>query len=714
MAKRAVDPLSAARDSVAHNALARRDFFKLSLGVGAAVTVVQGSPGFAQAQSTVDPRFGLNLVTYPPPNPKLPQDCTPHELELRMKFLDSERHIYRWSLNVENVEGIPMLENLPVGENPSVDWLIEFIDNFIDLLANLVATAVEKVIPESQPVTRTIATSLVSIKELLLVEVEKYTVLVKKYDSLPVNVVVDTADRAAIDLVGRTLMGIVSQLQTLRKDLFATIESELKRQHRWIGEIGQRGGLAEYDQMWGTIPIPKVAQEVDSDEFFGYARVAGPNPVLIEKLTRLPSELSLDGDRFSRSAGETFEDAYADGRVFILNYAALGSMAKEDATFKLLTGDGYNTAPIALFVLPRGGSVMRPVLIQIGQESGSSPVFYAPAPGDDDTSAYWGWRMAKTVVQTADFNYHEMFSHLAHTHLVSEGFCVAMHRTIPRGHPLRELLEPHFEGALFINAVAASIIMGPYTFGDIILAPAMADIATEVGTKRGEWNFTEKMPPRDFQARGVDDPRLEYPYRDDALLIWNEILGWVGDYLAVYYVDDEAVRLDTDLDAWVNEVQREAKISGFDRPQTRADLVQSISMVIFTASAQHAAVNYLQRDEMTYSAYYSGTLKSLPDKPDGTYTEDDWVNMLPTFLSASAQMYFLNVLGTVYYRRLGEYKLPYFPHRPALTDTRVADPLEKFNSRLRAVEEEIVRRNAGRKWEYPYLLPSNIPTSTNI
>ena len=88
--------------------------------------------------------------------------------------------------------------------------------------------------------------------------------------------------------------------------------------------------------------------------------------------------------------------------------------------------------------------------------------------------------------------------------------------------------------------------------------------------------------------------------------------------------------------------------------------------------------------------------------------------MLPTFLSAFAQMYFLNVLGAVYYRRLGDYRKSTFPHPPALTDARVQTPLNNFRDGLKNLEATITQRNQDRLWEYPYLLPSNIPMSTNI
>ena len=37
------------------------------------------------------------------------------------------------------------------------------------------------------------------------------------------------------------------------------------------------------------------------------------------------------------------------------------------------------------------------------------------------------------------------------------------------------------------------------------------------------------------------DELPDYPYRDDALLIWNAIDQWVGEYIAVYYAGDADV-----------------------------------------------------------------------------------------------------------------------------------------------------------------------------
>ena len=80
-------------------------------------------------------------------------------------------------------------------------------------------------------------------------------------------------------------------------------------------------------------------------------------------------------------------------------------------------------------------------------------------------------------------------------------------------------------------------------------------------------------------------------------------------------------------------------------------------------------------------------------------------------------MHFLYQLGSVHYRSLGNYKSANFPYLPTLTDpaiTATGGPLSQYRAALVAVEAKITAANTTRSYPYPYLLPSQIPTSTNI
>jgi arachidonate 15-lipoxygenase len=148
--------------------------------------------------------------------------------------------------------------------------------------------------------------------------------------------------------------------------------------------------------------------------------------------------------------------------------------------------------------------------------------------------------MAKSIVQTADGNFHEAVSHLGRTHLVTEPFVIATERQLASTHPVGILLRPHFEGTLFINNAAQEFLIDSQGGVDALLAATIdADRVYAAKSVQG-YVFNDAMLPTALKLRGVDDPTQlpVYPYRDDALLIWNAIHKWASDYLAIYYRTD--------------------------------------------------------------------------------------------------------------------------------------------------------------------------------
>jgi hypothetical protein len=129
-------------------------------------------------------------------------------------------------------------------------------------------------------------------------------------------------------------------------------------------------------------------------------------------------------------AEDSLAAAGAEGRLYLLDYHELLSVVPAAET----EPQKYISAPLALFAVPRGGRSLRPVAIQCGQDPDRFPIFTPPPAGT--TARDWAWEAAKTVVQVAEGNYHELFVHLARTHLLLEALTVASHRYLAEKHPL--------------------------------------------------------------------------------------------------------------------------------------------------------------------------------------------------------------------------------------------------------------------------------------
>jgi len=93
------------------------------------------------------------------------------------------------------------------------------------------------------------------------------------------------------------------------------------------------------------------------------------------------------------------------------------------------------------------------------------------------------------------------------------------------------------------------------------------------------------------------------------LEVWSEIERWVSNYCSIYY-DDAAVRADKELEEWWKEVREKGHGDLKDKQwwpkmQSKMDLTECCTIVIWLASAFHAAVNFGQ---YAYAGY-------VPNRP---------------------------------------------------------------------------------------------------
>jgi arachidonate 15-lipoxygenase len=267
-------------------------------------------------------------------------------------------------------------------------------------------------------------------------------------------------------------------------------------------------------------------------------------------------------------------------------------------------------------------------------------------------------------------------------------------------------------GTFYINDAAESRLTGPGGGVDMVMAAPIATSRAVAVDAVKRWDFVGSMLEADLRARGVDDPLLlpDYPFRDDARLIHGALRDWVEDYVRIWYTGDTDVRDDAELQAWVAEMGAPdgGRLAGVPAVQTVATLIAVVTHVVFTASAQHAAVNFPQGPLMAYAPSFPlSTYAPVGDGDD----EAAWLATLPPLGLAQLQGALGALLGGVHHTQLGRYPVPllgHFAHEP-----RTAAPLAALQARLEAIERTIAARNHGRV-PYPFLLPSQIPQSTNI
>ncbi|PNX96631.1 seed lipoxygenase [Trifolium pratense] len=473
-------------------------------------------------------------------------------------------------------------------------------------------------------------------------------------------------------------------------------------------------------------PPPQVIRVSKSawmtDEEFGREMVAGVNPCVIQLLQEFPPKSTLNatvyGDQTSTitkehlesNLGELTVEAALDGkRLFILNYhdafmpylerINLNAKAYATRTILFLKDDG-TLKPIAIEL-----SLPHPNGVQYGSES---KVFL---PADEGAESII-WLLAKAHVIVNDSCYHQLMSHWLNTHAVVEPFIIATNRHLSVLHPINKLLYPHFRDTININGLArqALINAGGIIEQTFLPGPNSIEISSAVYKN---WVFTDQALPADLIKRGlaVEDPssphglRLaieDYPYAVDGLEIWDAIKAWVEDYVSLYYPTDEAVQKDTEIQTWWKEAVEKGHGDLKDKPwwpkmQSVQDLVQSCSIIIWTASALHAAVNFGQ---YPYGGYILNrptiSRRFIPEK--GTPEYDEMVKSpekayLRTITPKYQTLVDLSVIEILSRHASDEVYLGERDSKFWTSDSRAIQAFQKFGSKLTEIEGKITKRN---------------------
>lgn len=464
--------------------------------------------------------------------------------------------------------------------------------------------------------------------------------------------------------------------------------------------------LEEYEELLSLLPKPDVIKNYKTDSCFAEQRLSGANPLAIQKIDVLPDNFAVTDAHFQKVAGTEFtlEKALKEGKLYFLDYPLLSD----------IKGGVYNNVkkylpkPQALFYWqsndsPNGGSLV-PVAIQINHDSGGKSVIYTP----DDP--HLDWFLAKTCVQIADGNHQELGSHFAYTHAVMAPFAIVTARQLAENHPIALLLKPHFRFMLFDNDLGRTQFLQPGGPVDEFMAGSLAESLGFVAKVYEEWSVEKFTFPRLIKSRRTDDPEIlpHFPFRDDGILIWNAVEKFVAEYLQLYYKTSQDLIDDYELQNWARELvaQDGGRVKGMPaKIETLEQLIEIISVVVFTCAPLHSALNFSQYEymafvpNMPYAAYHP-----IPETK-GVDLETI-MKILPPFKQAADQVMWTEILTSYHYDKLGFYDEEF-------ADSLAQEIVVQFQQNLHEIERQIDIRNQTRPIPYNYFKPSEIINSIN-
>ncbi|XP_078499243.1 polyunsaturated fatty acid 5-lipoxygenase-like [Lissotriton helveticus] len=452
-----------------------------------------------------------------------------------------------------------------------------------------------------------------------------------------------------------------------------------------------------------------VMQRWQEDLFFGYQFLNGCNPVMIKKCQEIPSKFPVTSEMVKASLQRniTLEEELQKGNIFITDYKLLDGIPANTTDPKTVQ---YIAAPICLLYKNIENKIV-PIAIQIHQTPGpDNPIFL---PSD----AKYDWLLAKMWVRSSEFHIHQNVSHLLRAHLLVEVFAVAMYRNLPAVHPLFKLLIPHVRFTIAINAKARDQLIGENGLFDKANATGGGGHIQLVAKAMKELTYDSICFPDSIKLKGMESKEdvPYYFYRDDGSQVWNAIKHFVNDVLIIYYKGNEDVCEDTEVQAFVKDVfvngLRNSKSSGFPESlETREKLIEYATLIIFSASAQHAALNFGQYDWCAWIPNSPPTMRLPPPTKKGFVTKKYIMESLP---DRARSCWHLGAVWALTQFQDKELFLGMYPDEHFVEES-VKDAIKVFQENLKAINRSIEERNKKENIPYKYLDPHRIPNSIAI
>ncbi|XP_068580558.1 hydroperoxide isomerase ALOXE3-like [Cebidichthys violaceus] len=447
-----------------------------------------------------------------------------------------------------------------------------------------------------------------------------------------------------------------------------------------------------------------VTEHWKEDDFYGYQFLNALNPNVIKRCSELPPNFPVTEEMVKPflEEGSSLQEELKKGNIFLCDQKKMDGIPPRSYNGEPL----HVTAGLCLFYVNPENKLM-PIAIQLHQQpSEQNPIFL---PSDPETD----WLLAKMFIRNADAMDHQAVQHLMNTHFLAEVYTVAALRSFSVIHPLYKLLFPHFRYTLHVNTASRTTLLGP----DGVLSKSSLGYDGLMELMRralSEMTYSSLCLPENITARGLESIPNFY-YRDDGLKLWNIINSFVKAVVEYYYPSDSVVRKDTELQEWISEIFTHGllgnKASGFPASfDTVQEVIKFITMLIFTVTVQHAAVNNGQFDYYSWVPNESLLLRKPPPTTKGQSSMKTILETLPDVgetVSFAAMGWLLTEKYTDVVP-MGTYPEERF-HEPAPKQM-----IKKFQAQLSDLSEAISTRNLQLETPYIYLNPTQIENSITI
>ena len=387
---------------------------------------------------------------------------------------------------------------------------------------------------------------------------------------------------------------------------------------------------------------------INDDYEFARQRLGSANPNVMSRYTGTNTDLNNLIDSASGAFDKSELKSRLNGlndsaKLFVCDYnTTLGSIetnkfVQTNSKPDYMPDGFFFSVPIAFFSveLINEEEVFRPVTIQI--DSINKGYIFTTEDGGN------AWLLAKLWVASADAQWWFSGTHLFNTHSIDMIFGIAAVNLMEQGlldetHPMVKLTQPHFKKVFSINSgiYDPSKTDGLYqkgNFCDQFLPTGITGIYQLINNLYENYSFDDQAFDVNIAARNVGKDQFSghFPYRDDSQIWWNSIKKFVAEIVDATYSSDAEVSADTQLNGWMNFVQKAFNHDGktrFTWTPTVSYLKQAFTNLFFLTTVQHTAVNDSMFNSWGFIPNGAFAMTSVPPTAGGV-GDDQLINSLP-------------------------------------------------------------------------------------
>uniref|UniRef100_A0A7S1M7L2 Lipoxygenase domain-containing protein n=1 Tax=Neobodo designis TaxID=312471 RepID=A0A7S1M7L2_NEODS len=392
----------------------------------------------------------------------------------------------------------------------------------------------------------------------------------------------------------------------------------------WVGH-SEEAPFELFDSIYAAgfeLPYVITDRKWRSDYFWGYQRLNGMMPVLVELCEELPASMVAAGLNDELVAGllpeaegfDTLAGLIAKRKLYKVDHSDLVGVEHHD-------GRPW-TAPVTLFVNLGAADPRPPARPWAGTDSffvghdvdapENLPLFYPIAiqlmpeaaavvvtPKDEQEHPGM-WAVSRLHAGVIDASVQIFFEHILTTHIMNESYWVATCRSLSDRHPLHAVIKPHMEVTLLMGKNFRDTTYAKTDGSLPHLHACGRDGGFEIMRRRLQtWSF-QQFDMRHFFGEFRKTMDIEgYTARDDMLAHYNAIHNYTLSIAKGLYEDEAALAADTELQAFAKALHDDCKFPGVvDAITTHEQLAAVLAAPIFVGGVKHSVV-----DNLAYTYY---------------------------------------------------------------------------------------------------------------